>query len=75
MTDNDLKVSGFLDYFLEMAVVLQHVDVVAHPSVGASFEFLMKYTRLCMQSYYFHKKLRRGLGMRPVAQVISKTLL
>ena len=48
MTDNDLKVSGFLDYFLEMAVVLQHVDMVAHPSVGASFEFLMKYTRLCM---------------------------
>ena len=75
MTNIDPKIPGYLDYFLEMAVVLQHLDVVVHPSVGASFEFLMKYTRLCMQSYYFHKKLRRGLGMRPVARVISKILL
>ena len=52
MTNIDPKVPGYLDYLLEMAVVLQHLDVVVHPSVGANFEFLMKYTWLCMQSYF-----------------------
>ena len=49
---------------------------MALPSVRESFEFSTKCTWLCMQSYfYFHKKLSRGLGMRPAARVISMTPL
>ena len=74
MTDIDLKLPGFLDYFLEL--MFQHVDLVALPSVGESFEFSTKYTWLCVQSYFiFIKKLSRGLGMRPAACFISKTPL
>ena len=56
MTNINPKVSGYLDYLLEMALVLQRVDLVALPSVGANFEFLMKYTWLCMQSYFIFIK-------------------
>ena len=48
MTDIDLKLPGFLDYFLEL--------VVALPSVGESNEFSTKYTWLCMQSYFIFIK-------------------
>ena len=54
MTDIDLKIPGFLDYFLEL--VFQQVDLVALPSVGESIEFSTKYTWLGMQSYFIFIK-------------------
>ena len=54
MTDIDLKLPGFLDYFLEL--VFQQVDLVALTSVGESIEFSTKYTWLCMQSYFIFIK-------------------
>ena len=56
MTNINPKVSGYLDYLLEMTLVFQRVDLVALPSVGANFEFLMKYTWFCMQSYFIFIK-------------------
>ena len=53
-TDLDLKVQGYLDYFLEL--MFQQVDLVANPSVRESFEFSTKCTWLCMQSYFIFIK-------------------